>query len=192
MKLNHWLVVAAVTACWPGSALSQTSSQVYGQPLALELPENWIKVHDKELGGMHSLEFVPEGQTMSDWSELICLQAFQGMAERLRVVDFLDEFSLRYQEACKGEWLYEPLGELEHGAHALMGCSRIADQHSRTKNTKLFAEMGYYQVIQGTDELYLIHRSSRGADFNSLRNEYQTPANVKIQSLKLNLPVESD
>ena len=182
--------MSAALALLSSAAHANETAQIYGQPLTVTLPLEWKKVHDRELGGMHSVEFVPEGQTLAEWQEIICLQGFQGMASRVNVAEFLDAFAARYRESCQGDWTFDAFGEMAggQGVHAVMGCSRIANQHSANGKPGVMAEMGYFQVLAGSREIYLLHRSSRGLDFNSMKQDYQGQNGDKPSSLKISLP----
>ncbi len=181
------LGAAAALALLPGMAMANDSAEIYGQSLTVSLPLDWKKVRDRELGGMHSVEFVPEGQTMAEWQEIICLQGFEGMASRVDVSEFLDAFAARYQESCQGDWIFDSFGEMTEaqGVHAVIGCSRITNQHSTGGKSRYLAEMGYFQVLAGPRDLYLLHRSTRGPDYQSMKQEYSDFTNHKLSSLKL-------
>ncbi|MGI2259290.1 hypothetical protein [Shewanella sp. GXUN23E] len=185
MKLKHWMLGILVFVCCNAQAQQDAALRLYGQSLLLGIPPQWHKVHDGELGGMHSVEFVPAGETMAQWQELICLQAFDSMAKRIEAAAFLAEFSAQYQATCRGEWFYQPLGDIPTGVQAMMGCSRIDNQHGNGQTAQLLAEVGYYQVLQGQNEIYLLHRSSRGTDFKGLQADYQLPGSEKLNSLRL-------
>lgn len=47
-------------------------------------------------------EFVPEGQTVDTWDELVTLQFFEGLQNKITVAQFLQKMQAGIQNACPG------------------------------------------------------------------------------------------
>lgn len=148
---------------------------VFGQQLGFTLPPGWKQAHHEERAGMFTAEFVPEQEALTQWSALFCVQGFKDMAQSVSPERFLDAMAETYKSSCEGEVVYQKLGETQidgHGGfHAILGCTTMPNVHGVTQfNPKAYAsnpqgEIGYYTAVSGDNDLYLLHKSIRGAVF---------------------------
>ncbi|WP_394129104.1 hypothetical protein [Shewanella maritima] len=140
-------------------------------------PLTWKLAFHEIQGDMFMAEFIPADERLNDWSGLVCMQGFKGMANDISPERFLDSMADRYQEFCEGDVVYEKLGSSKvdglEAVHGLLGCSRMPNIHhasivvERNFTSPLKGEMGYFTVVSGSDDLYLIHKSLRGEIFSS-------------------------
>lgn len=150
---------------------------VFSQQLGFNLPEGWRKAYHEERAGMFMAEFVPEQEALNQWSALFCVQGFKDMAESVSPEQFLDAMAETYQASCDGEVVYQKLGDTQVDGHdgfqAILGCTIMPNVHGATQfNPTAFTshpqgEIGYYTVVSGDKDLYLLHKSMRGEVFSA-------------------------
>lgn len=150
---------------------------VFSQQLGFNLPEGWRKAYHEERAGMFMAEFVPEQEALNQWSALFCVQGFKDMAESVSPEQFLDAMAETYQASCDGEVVYQKLGDTQVDGHdgfqAILGCTTMPNVHGATQfNPMAFTshpqgEIGYYTVVSGDKDLYLLHKSMRGEVFSA-------------------------
>lgn len=150
---------------------------VFGQQLGFNLPSGWKQAHYEERDGVFMAEFVPELEALNQWNTLFCVQGFKGMAESASPKQFLDAMAEAYQAACDGEVVYQKLGATQVDGHegfqAILGCTTMPHVHGATQfNPSAFTsnpqgEIGYYTVVSGKKDLYLLHKSMRGDVFSA-------------------------
>ncbi|MDH0450050.1 MULTISPECIES: hypothetical protein [unclassified Shewanella] len=150
---------------------------VFSQQLGFNLPEGWRKAYHEERAGMFMAEFVPEQEALNQWSALFCVQGFKDMAESVSPEQFLDAMAETYQASCDGEVVYQKLGDTQVDGHdgfqAILGCTTMPNLHGATQfNPTAFTshpqgEIGYYTVVSGDKDLYLLHKSMRGEVFSA-------------------------
>lgn len=140
-------------------------------------PLSWKLAFNERRGDMTMAEFIPANETLNDWSSMVCMQGFKGLAEDVDPEDFLDSMANTYREHCQGEVIYQQLGSLKiegYGAvHGLLGCTSMPNIHnasavvSTSYITSPQGEMGYFTVISDDDDIYLVHKSIRTAVFTA-------------------------
>lgn len=148
---------------------------IFSQKLGFSLPTGWRQAYHEERAGMFMAEFVPEQEALNQWSALFCVQGFKDMAESVSPEQFLDAMAETYQASCDGEVIYQKLGDTQVDAHkgfqAILGCTTMPNVHGATQfNSSAFTsppqgEIGYYTVVSGSKDLYLLHKSMRGEVF---------------------------
>jgi hypothetical protein len=159
---------------------------IFSQTLAFTLPAGW-KLGFQNVGNtIHVVEYVPEGQTVENWSEMITLQG-------LRDVDRSPPWSppartpkgvlglkvLDHRKVCGERLVAISIGDLRvdgNDAHAaIIGCGGVpADRPYGLKKGQ--GEVAYFLAIRGRNDMYLIHRAMRGPEFDP-RSPPITPAN---------------
>lgn len=148
---------------------------IFSQKLGFSLPTGWRQAYHEERAGMFIAEFVPEQEALNQWSALFCVQGFKDMAESVSPEQFLDAMAETYQASCDGEVIYQKLGDTQVDGHkgfqAILGCTTMPNVHGATQfNSSAFTsppqgEIGYYTVVSGSKDLYLLHKSMRGEVF---------------------------
>ncbi|MBM7072738.1 hypothetical protein JQC92_11960 [Shewanella sp. 202IG2-18] len=149
---------------------------IFSLPLEVNVPSNWKQIRQDQLSNMYSAEFLPENETMNQWTQLICVQGFNNVSDSMSPETFLESFSLTYNEHCQGDIIFEPLGDIEvkgyKGTHGLLGCTKMPNTHTiqigerHSFVTKPQGEMGYYTVLMADNKLILFHKSIRNKVFS--------------------------
>lgn len=152
--LRAVLACLAVTGCAPASP---PSAGPPGEQLLVSLPpRDWVVGYTAGDGRQTITEYVPRGQTVEDWSEMLTVQTFRGdptpalaflertkaVADRERPCDVTD-FSIMGSRKVNG---YD-------GSRAQMFCTR------GKRNGK--GEITLFQALRGRDSLYVVQRAKR-------------------------------
>lgn len=150
---------------------------IFSQEVSFNLPKEWKLAFNEQQAGMYAAEFVPANEDLRAWSEMFCVQGFEGLSENIQPEALLDSLATAYRETCEGEVIYNKLGETEvdglDGFSAILGCTRMPDTHKATRLTATGivsvpqGEIGHYTAISGVDDLYLLHQSQRGDVFST-------------------------
>lgn len=86
------------------SAWSQettATAQVYDRVAAFSLPPDFIGAYENEEAGSYLLEFVPEGETVESWSEMITLSGAKGLATQLPApLDVAARIGAGFRDSC--------------------------------------------------------------------------------------------
>jgi hypothetical protein len=155
--------------------------QIYHQAVALELPTGWdVKpaFQAKRPGGSYIIEFLPRGQVLATWREMLTAQGFQGQAA-IAPAAFLEQLAGHIRQVCGEQaffarWIEAP-GPDRHTALAIIGCARLPADHP-TGIRKGEGEFGLYLAVRGIRDLYVVHRSWRGPGFDSAVLPVEQPA----------------
>lgn len=74
----------AATLALPVAAEEMTATtQAYGRIVSFPLPAGFAAATEREANGSYILEFLPEGETVDDWSQMITLSAARGVAQEV-------------------------------------------------------------------------------------------------------------
>jgi hypothetical protein len=147
-------------------------------------PLNWKLAFHEMQGDMFMAEFIPANETLNDWSGLVCMQGFKGLANDIEPQKFLDGMADTYAENCDGKVIYTVLGTSKveglNAVHGILGCTVMPNiHHASIFVEKDFAsipkgEIGFFTVVSGSQDLYLLHKSIRQAVFR----ENEPPINA--------------
>lgn len=166
---------------------------IFGQKVSFNLPQGWKKAHFEEHSDMVTAEFVPEQEALSQWSSLFCVQGFKGMASNVSPERFLDAMAQTYESSCQGEVIYQKLGDTQvdgrEGYHAILGCTTMPNVHGAYQaetissyTTEPKGEIGHYTVVSGDVDLYLLHKSIRGAVFDASKPPLHAESSSEFMS----------
>lgn len=139
---------------------------IYSQKIGFQLPSSWKPVFQKKRENFFIMEFMPKDEKINSWKNMFTIQAFQNLASKATPKQFLLNMSDKFQKICGTNTIFDSIGESSidgYNAYSvIMGCTKIP---SNQTNQNL-SEIGYYMVIQGDKDLYVIYKASRGASFN--------------------------
>ena len=189
-QLSRWVICSVLLSCHfsMGAYASETTESsidkspmqlsIFSQKLSFFLPNDWKLAYTQREDGMFSAEFLPQVEGLNNWSSMVCIQGFEGMAVNIKPDDFLDTMVATYRDNCSGEVIYERVdNEFINGhqtASAIIGCTRMPNTHLNGleidfyKEPQRLSEIGFYTAISGEKDLYLIHKSLRGNEFNTI------------------------
>lgn len=142
------------------------SMPIFSQRFMHGLPAGWKPAFEQTAGGRYIIEYLPAGQTVHDWREMITVQGFRNMAKvpgasPRRILEVMIE---QHRKICGERLVSKLLGEGRVDSYsaftAIIGCNGIQSNHPSGLRTGQ-GEIAYYIAIQGTNDIYLIHRAAR-------------------------------
>jgi len=142
-----------------------------GEFLLVVIPDNWKEDFRDQSKKSLITEYVPQSQTVQDWTSMITVQIFYN-ARSSNPIEFLDNVSSRSQKVCKDFSVVESHSEIQNGypiSTSLQACGTY------TKTGQ--GEVTMYKVVQGNDSLYVVQRAWRGNSF--------TGANIPLSKTEL-------
>ncbi len=188
--LPRWVICSVLFCCHSlmsvyASETTETSIDrlpkqlpIFSQKLSFFLPNDWKLAYTQLEDGMFSAEFLPQTEGLHNWSSMVCIQGFEGMSANIKPEDFLDTMVDTYRDSCNGEVIYERVDDEfindYQTASAIIGCTRMPNSHLNEfeidfyEEPQRLSEIGYYTAVSGDKDLYLIHKSLRGTEFNTI------------------------
>ncbi|OUS18768.1 hypothetical protein A9Q97_00310 [Rhodospirillales bacterium 47_12_T64] len=164
---KKWLngVVAGIAMLFVSTGLAQAAGDSViaqggnGEVFFAALPDQWGALPRKTLAQQTTAEWLPPGQTVNNWTDMITVQVFPGWAGG-DVLNFLDELSEIYSKNCEVSGATPPLKDQVNGfptGFRLINCTR-----DFTRNT---GEVALFRATVGSNALYLIQHVFRVPEF---------------------------
>lgn len=151
----------------PGTKSIHITAPIYSELVIHTLPLDWNPMpadrHDN--GPMSTRTYLPKGQTLQDWKDLLTVQSSAGWSKDWRNTPeyFLRGLGQLHQRVCGDQAVFEALGETVVDGHpayrAIVGCA------SHPADPKM-AEINYFIVVRGTSDLYVFQRGRRVPRFD--------------------------
>ena len=98
-----------------------------------QIPMTFGAFNEKR-GDMTMAEFVPSDESLNNWSRLVCMQGFKGLADDVEPEQFLNSMADTYRQHCQGQVIYQQLGSSKvdglEAVHGLLGCTSMPNIHS--------------------------------------------------------------
>jgi len=137
---------------------------VYGAMLELGMPAGWNLAHEEATKAQYIAEFIPAGQRLDDWQDMITVQGFRGLGERpgLTRKIFLRRIAEGFNRTCPGQVLGFALGERQIDGRpatlALLGCAKLGANFKQPWRS----EYAVYMAVTAGPDLVLIQKARRG------------------------------
>ena len=162
MKLLPILAVLAATTL-PGAACAQ--EKLEAENLLVGVPDGFV-VGDRADGksGLIAAEFIPQGETIEDWTRMVTVQVFRG--EKHGPDKFAQNLKIGWEGAC-----VERLGSGAVNGYRYSAWSFGCPLNPKTSKP----ETMWLKVIRGKDALYSVQYAFRAlptAEFEKAANEY--------------------
>lgn len=142
---------------------------MYGDGVLFSLPPGWKKTYQQRNDNVAIVEFLPSGQTLEGWREMITVQAVRNPPAQVTPRSFMDLMAGKMRESCGATAVNIALGGLKIDGHpafsAIMGCG--AQPHPTAGAKAGHGEVAYYLVVRGTKDMLIFQRAVRGPGFNS-------------------------
>jgi hypothetical protein len=150
---------------------------VFNQRVVHGLPDGWHAVAEKDERDTYRIEFVPEKQTAQVWRDMISLRGFRGMAKNPNATPraLLAQVAAELRTACGDKAITLSLSDIKvdgNDAHgAILGCSGPPADTAQATPTpateaKRLGEVALYVAIRGSEDLFVLQRSVRAAEFS--------------------------
>ncbi len=150
----------------PDTKRLSASMLIFSQRFVHGLPVGWKPAFERTVGDKYIIEYLPAGQTVDDWREMITVQGFRNLAKvrgasPRRILEGMVE---EHRKVCGQRLVVKMLGERRVDSYlafvAIIGCDGIQSDHfSGLRRGQ--GEIAYFVAIQGTNDIYLIHRAVR-------------------------------
>ena len=139
-------------------------------------PPGFVVGHEQSNGAQSIKESVPKGESVQDWSRMVTVQHFSGLAAvGPRVI--LDRLGQLMTQACPGATL-SAVGDAPNGNHA--GGSLRVDCPSNSATVK--PETMFARAIAGDTTLYLVQYAFRSVpDLAAVRDAENYLSAVRIR-----------
>ncbi|MFD2204928.1 hypothetical protein [Kiloniella antarctica] len=130
-----------------------------GEFFMAAIPDGWQALPRVTEVQQTSAEWLPMGQTVENWTDMITVQVFPGWAEG-DVSVFLDELADIYKKNCEVSGATPPLKDQVNGfltGFRLINCTRDLTRNS--------GEVSLFRALIGKNAAYLIQRVFRVPEF---------------------------
>jgi hypothetical protein len=170
-RFARWLAGAAIACALAPVALAGDDmpgpgeGDPAGDMLLFVPPPGWQPAHQEKGEGAYRIVYLPEGQTLADWSESLDGQIFFNLTKRrpeLSPADFTENLAAHYAQACEGGGA-SPVSTFEErgyrAAVRMVSCAR--------KRGESLGSVSMVKVMRGKASLFMVERVWRGPAFAS-------------------------
>lgn len=148
---------AAAAFCLAVALATPSLAQFKGENLLVTMPPGFKVGHQGSRDGLNMQEWVPEKETVENWSELVTVQVFMGRRD-LDPGQVLQRIQRQWLQACKGSPSTPIAAGVTNGypaATMLLRCPLLASAGK--------PETTVFRAIKGRDSFYMVQRAVRAA-----------------------------
>lgn len=179
------LIALLSIAMWPVAALAQTTidkieefrgqgysvtsiTPVFSQLVAFSLPASFITVSENAQDGIYMREAIPKGETVNNWTQMLTLSGFKGLAKnpKLDLVTFSNLYMEQMVKKCSPNASGGKVTNLKVGEHDALiyfvSCANVNYLGAAHSEQTLFLS------IKGESDYYMILLAERGAPQESI------------------------
>lgn len=167
------IAVVPAHAGEPAAAASAASAvetriELFDRVLAFRLPSGFVRATDTDNGTNVLIEFVPKGQTVANWTQLVTVQAYRGLGRSPEPTAQIARRAF-YPAACKIGPLYADGGEKPFAPGVKRsivsnGCASLP-AGAYPKALKGAGEQDFLYIFRDADTIYTLNYAERGASF---------------------------
>lgn len=155
MKRRTWTAVGLALVLGAGGGPVQAQQQLKNENLLVGMPPGFKLGFKESKNGMNMQEFVPAGETVQDWTEMVTVQVFLSRKD-LQPAPFLGAMQQQWAGSCKGSSATPVVTGKVKGydaASIVLSCPAVAST-GKPETTILAA-------IKGNDSFYVVQRAVR-------------------------------
>lgn len=158
--MRRWMAAATVALAGV-TAAAATAQEATRQPetYGFAVPQRWQEVDRSRQQGVDMITFVPQGQSLQGWTDMVILQVYREMtalpAEALRE---------RTLSALRAACADASAGTLQTGLSNNYPSAFWVTACARNSQSGL-GEIAYFRSLQGNDNLYMVQRVWNTAPF---------------------------
>lgn len=155
------VAVGLLAAPPPGTAQAAEPNE----KLFVGVPPDWQELPSPASDSGTTLVYVPQGQSASDWSEMITIQDFPGAT--VDPLAYLEQFVKQFEEGCQSSRHEGPRQNMENGYHIALAYTecRGPDPTKAQPGVLLKAvEFVAIKAIQGREGLHVVERAWHADD----------------------------
>lgn len=154
------LVFACLALSGPSQA--QTKLTLPSEILYYKRLPDFVKAHESgsEASGQTLIEYVPKGQTVTDWTEMLTVNTFFKTKNR-NPAELISRIHAEWTRGCGKARTGQLKTAKQHGAEVAwiqMACQDPTPREGTNISLKKF-EFVYVKVLQGAENLYIIQRA---------------------------------
>jgi hypothetical protein len=154
MKRRTWTVVGlALMVC--AAAGAAQAQQLKNENLLVGMPQGFKLGFKDSKNGMNMQEFIPTGETVHNWTEMVTVQVFLSRKD-LQPTPFLAAMQKQWSDGCKGSTSTAVATGKVNGydaASVLLRCPLLAST-GKPETTMI-------KAIKGNDSFYVVQRAVR-------------------------------
>ena len=143
-----------------GLVVSTVAAEPMQERLVLSLPDGWDIGNFSVEGDMKMTEWIPDGQSVENWTERITLQVFRGVGD-MTVQGFAHRILVNSEWVCARTT--KQIDEQEtDGPYPVLTLTLACDTDNQHNHIR-------YKFIEGNDNFYVVQRAWRGEADDSER-----------------------
>ena len=131
---------------------------LFSQKLGINVPSNWKIASQQKSSNIFLLEFIPPQEELANWTEMLTVEAFKGMASQQSVQSAYQMEANSVVSSCPKESINYVVENSNTQGYdsisAIVGCSK----HPFIKGRN---EVAFYTFIKGKADIYMIKKSFR-------------------------------
>lgn len=165
------LAALALAACGPAATAAEgtpTSITLYGRTLSFTLPAGMTLVYDKGDGTTVLKEYVPQGETFTNWTRMVTIQAYRGLGSDPASTAEIAQRAF-YPAACKVGPIYRDNGERSVGdglqrSLVVNGCASLPPG-AYPEALAGAGEQDFILIFRDDETIYTLNYAVRGKPF---------------------------
>lgn len=162
---------SSITKAPPKQPSAIIATPIFSQTFVHGLPDGWKMVQSGKSpdGSTFVQGYVQEGQTPTNWSELVTVTGMKDMAKapNSTLPTLLGYMAKQKRAACPERPIAISAGNMAFGSRpglvAILGCGRLTADAAGIKAGE--GEVGVYILVQGNNDYYIIQRIQRVPPF---------------------------
>jgi hypothetical protein len=158
-------VLALAALLPPAAALAALQGE---NLLVPPMPTGWVKAYDAHGNGINMVEYVPSGQTVDNWSEMINVEVFHGRSDA-SAQSLKQKVTEGFRLNCEGL----AVSDLGNGTTSGLPAGRWITFCGKVKETGK-GEITYFQAIGGKQNFYLVQRAHRLPPFDAAKPPFES------------------
>lgn len=159
MRLKPLLAIITLFVLAAAQAAMAQQPALQGEQLYVLPPQGWVPAFHDTQGNVELVEMVPQGQTMSNWSEMLMIQLITGKPTQTPE-EVLKGQQEQIKQLCEDSG-FGPVGPTKEN-----GYDAAIQAMACTKSKKYGkGEVNLFKVIRGNERLYILNRAWRGEPF---------------------------
>jgi hypothetical protein len=153
------LVVLSASVCFFLTvALAGAQSERTGENLLAEIPSGYELGHHQKSDQAEISEFIPKGETVEDWGDMITVQLFPPANDN---ATFYATFESLVKDACKDGSTHVVATTKENGYPV-----QVFQLFCPTNPQTNMGEVTFFKTIEGKDKFYVVQKAWRTKKFS--------------------------
>ena len=143
----------------------RTAIPVYSQLIGFSYPRGFKSVHEQSSEKRYIHEWIPKGETINNWSQMITLTGSKGLSSDPYTTpeQVIAQIASGFKNACPSTFATKVISRLPVSGHdafsAIVGCGNVNSGPSRSEIAVLVA-------IKGSSDYYTIQFAERSSASN--------------------------